>query len=155
MSINAAFAALRAKEHAFFWHPAAQMADYVEKDPCIMVRGEGYRVWDFNGKEYIDGNSGVWCVSLGYGQQRLIDAAQKQLLALPYSSLFAFVHEPAIELCARLVELMPDRRGKVFLVTDGSEAIDTAIKLVRQLLRQNGQSPTASHFVASRRLPRT
>jgi adenosylmethionine-8-amino-7-oxononanoate aminotransferase len=140
MSDSDHFRELLDKDRQYFWHPATQMNAYLKSESIIIARGEGYKLWDISGKEYIDGNSGVWCVNLGYAQQRLIDAALNQLTTLPYTSLFAFVHEPAIELSAKLVDLMPNRQGKAFFVTDGSEAIETAIKMVRQLFIQNGES---------------
>lgn len=131
---------LKQKDKTYFWHPSVQMAEYAKSDSIIIARGEGYRLWDTDGNEYIDGNSGVWCVNLGYSQQRLVEAVARQVECLPYASLSAFSHEPAVELAARLAHLAPDPPGHVFYATSGAEAVEAAIKMSRQYFRQNGQA---------------
>jgi len=95
----------------------------------IIERGEGVRVWDQGGRSYIEGMAGLWCCGLGFGEPELIEAARRQMEALPYYHLFGGrSHEPAIELAERIKELAPDM-ARVIFQSSGSEANDTQIKL--------------------------
>ena len=96
-----------------------------------MERGKGIHMFDDRGKDYIDGLAGLWCVSLGYSEERLIEAAAKRMRELPFSHIFGGrSHGPAIELAERLKEVSPFAASKVFFANSGSEANDTQIKLV-------------------------
>jgi 4-aminobutyrate--pyruvate transaminase len=97
----------------------------------IITRGRGVNVYDDQGKEYIEGLAGLWCVSLGFNEPRLVDAARRQLETLPYYHSFTSKsHGPAIELAERILDLLPETMSKVLFSNSGSEANDTAIKLV-------------------------
>ena len=99
--------------------------------PHILQSGKGVYVYDDTGKEFIEGMAGLWCTSLGYGEERLIGAATEQLRKLAYSHLFAGKsHDPVIDLAERLIELAPVPMSKVFFNNSGSEGNDTVIKLV-------------------------
>ena len=88
-------------------------------------------MYDDTGKEFIEGMAGLWCTSLGYGEERLIEAATEQLKKLAYSHLFAGKsHDPVIDLAERLVDMAPAPMSKVFFNNSGSEGNDTVIKLV-------------------------
>src|SRR6187399_1159754 len=96
-----------------------------------IVRGAGTRVYDEDGREYLEGTSGLWCVSLGFSEERLADAAARQLRTLPYYQLFnQRTHDVAERLARRLVALCPAGLSHVLFANSGSEANDTAIKLV-------------------------
>jgi 4-aminobutyrate---pyruvate transaminase len=119
------------RDVAYQLHPYTNLAKFETDGPLIMSRGQGVHVWDENGKEYIEGLAGLWCVSLGYGEKRLIAAAAAQMEKLAYYHLFnSKSHEPAIELAERLLPLMPVPMSKVFFNNSGSEANDTAMKIV-------------------------
>ena len=76
-------------------HPYTNLAKHREVGPVILERGRGIRVFDNRGRDYIDAMAGLWCVSLGYSEERLIEAAAKQMRELPYSHIFAGrSHEP-------------------------------------------------------------
>src|SRR5208337_1138144 len=93
--------------------------------------GKGIYVEDDDGKSYIEAVSGLWSISLGFGQERLANAAYKQLMELPSYHLFRQMSHPrAIELAENLLSLAPVPMSKVFFANSGSEANDTAIKLV-------------------------
>ena len=97
----------------------------------IITHGRGVNVYDDQGKEYIEGLAGLWCVSLGFSEPRLVEAARRQMETLPYYHAFASKsHGPAIDLAERILDLLPDTMSKVFFNNSGSEANDTAIKLV-------------------------
>jgi 4-aminobutyrate--pyruvate transaminase len=112
-------------------HPYTNLAKHEVDGPLIISRGQGVRVWDDQGKEYIEGLAGLWCVSLGYGEKRLIEAAKAQMEKLAYYHLFnSKSHEGAIELAERILALMPVPMSKVFFNNSGSEANDTAVKII-------------------------
>src|SRR5258708_3294105 len=95
-----------------------------------IVKGDGVRVYDEHGHGYLEGTSGLWCVSLGFSEDRLIEAADRQLRELPYYQTFnQRTNEPAERLANRLAELVSPL-STVFFGNSGSEANDTAIKLV-------------------------
>src|SRR5579885_1775860 len=95
------------------------------------AEGKGIYVKDDAGKEYVEGLAGLWCVSLGYGEERLIEAATKQMRKLPYYHIFNHKsHNPSIDLAERLLRLLPVKLSKVLFNNSGSEANDTAVKLV-------------------------
>jgi 4-aminobutyrate--pyruvate transaminase len=112
-------------------HPYTNLVKHRETGPLVLDRGKGIYVYDDHGKEYIDGLASLWCVSLGYGEERLVEAAARQMRQLPFTHIFAGrSHEPAIELAEKLKEVAPFASSKVFFANSGSEANDTQIKLV-------------------------
>jgi 4-aminobutyrate--pyruvate transaminase len=122
---------LSARDRAALIHPMTDLVRHAEEGPLTIVRGEGVRVEDEEGKSYIEAVSGLWSISLGFGQKRLADAAYKQLIELPGYHLFRHKSHPrAIELAERLLALAPAPMSKVFFANSGSEANETAVKLV-------------------------
>jgi len=89
------------------------------------------RVWDDAGRSYLEGLAGLWCTALGWTQPRLVDAALRALHQLPaYHSFGGKAVGPAIDLAERLIALAPVPMSKVLFANSGSEANDTAIKLI-------------------------
>jgi adenosylmethionine-8-amino-7-oxononanoate aminotransferase len=89
--------------HAFLDQRALNL-----EGPRVMVRGAGLNLWDSEGKQYLDGMSGLWCTNLGYGRPELISAATRQMEQLSYYNLFFHTTHPAVlELSERLFELLP------------------------------------------------
>ncbi len=120
-----------ARDIAYHIHGQTNMGAHEKIGPTVIERGDGVRVYDDNGKEYIEGLAGLWSVSLGFNEQRLIDAATKQLNELPYYHTFAHkVTPPVIDLAEKLVSIAPAGMSKAIFQNSGSEAIDTAMKLV-------------------------
>ncbi len=112
-------------------HPFTNAAQHAQTGPHIFTRGEGIFVFDESGKRYIEGLSGLWCASLGFSEQRLVDAAHRQLKTLPFYHNFAHkAVEPAIDLADYLIARAPVPMSKVFFTNSGSEANDTQVKLV-------------------------
>lgn len=112
-------------------HPYTNLAKHLEKGPKILSHGKGIYVYDEDGKEYIEGLSGLWCTSLGFGEEELVDAAANQMRKLPYYHTFAHkATNPSIELAGKLKEIAPVPVSKVFFANSGSEANDSLIKLV-------------------------
>ncbi|VEP16361.1 Uncharacterized aminotransferase YhxA [Hyella patelloides LEGE 07179] len=112
------------------WHPMVQHKKYERTPPKRMDKANGCYVTDSEGKEYLDGVSGLWCVNVGYGRTELADAAREQLVELSYFPL-VMSHSPAIKLAAKLLELL-QFEGKVHFSNSGSEANETAFKMARQ-----------------------
>ncbi|MDH3452859.1 MAG: aminotransferase, partial [Gammaproteobacteria bacterium] len=112
-------------------HPYTNLAKHLQTGPMMLERGAGIYVWDDQGKQYIEGLSGLWCTALGYGNEELVQVAAEQMRRLPYSHLFASKgHEPAADLAEKLKEMVPFEASKVFFTNSGSEANDTQVKLL-------------------------
>jgi len=119
------------------WHHLAQHQAFAAKGPMIVVEGDGLRLKDINGKEYLDATSGgVWCVNVGYGRDRIADAVCAQLKKMPYFAATA-ANIPFIELAEKVVAAMPGM-SRVYLSNSGSEANEKAFKMVRALAHLSG-----------------
>jgi putrescine aminotransferase len=126
-------ARLQALDRRHHLHPFSDHREIGARGTRIIDRGEGVYVYDAEGRQLLDGMSGLWCVNLGYGRRELIEAAHRQLARLPYyNSFFQCTTAPAIELAALLAELAPSVLDHVFYTNSGSEASDTAIRMVRR-----------------------
>ena len=120
-----------ARDVAYLVHPYTNFRANEEHGPMIIERGDGVYVWDNNGKQYIEGMAGLWSTSLGFQHKRLVAAATKQLETLPYYHQFKqSSHLPGIDLAEKLMGLAPSSVSKVFFNNSGSEANDTAIKII-------------------------
>jgi len=96
----------------------------------MIERGQGVRVWDDQGKEYIEGLAGLWSVAVGFGEERLVKAAAEQMAKLPFYHSFSHKSHPsATKLAERLVKLAPGM-GKAHFTSSGSEANDLTVKMV-------------------------
>jgi 4-aminobutyrate--pyruvate transaminase len=121
-----------ARDKAFLMHPMTNLKKHLDIGPTIVTEGNGIYVKDDAGREYIEGMAGLWCTSLGYGEERLIQAAVKQMRTLPYVQQFRHMsHGPGIDLGEKLVGMAPEGITKAFFVNSGSEANDTIVKFVR------------------------
>ncbi|MGE0232456.1 MAG: aminotransferase [Flavobacteriaceae bacterium] len=122
---------LAARDVETLLHPYTNLVRHRDSGPLILESGSGVHVRDAQGREYIDGMSGLWCTSLGYGNEELVEAAAGQMRKLSFAHLFAGKsHDPAIELAEKLKEISPVPASKVFFTNSGSEANDSQIKLV-------------------------
>ena len=111
-------------------HPYTNLEAHRSSGPVILDKGKGIYVHDTTGKKYIEGLAGLWCTSLGYGNEELIEAAREQLSKLSFTHIFSGKsHDPAIELAERIKEISPAPASKVFFTCSGSEANDTQVKL--------------------------
>ncbi len=115
-----------------FWHGFADMHG-VRSNEIVFRRGEGVWIEDVGGRRYLDATAGLWYANVGYGRRSIADAAAEQMVRLSaYSSFGAYTTEPTVELAARLAEMAPMPEAVVFFGSGGSDAIDTAAKLVRR-----------------------
>jgi 4-aminobutyrate--pyruvate transaminase len=116
---------------AYHLHPNTNLRQHQSQGPLVITEGHGIYVKDESGKEYIEAMSGLWCASLGFSEERLVEAAAKQMRLLPfYHSFTNKSHEPVAELAEKLVTMMPVKMSKAFFNNSGSEANDTAVKIV-------------------------
>jgi 4-aminobutyrate--pyruvate transaminase len=121
---------LDALDLARLFHPNTNLAALHASGPLVLARGKGIHVWDTRGKQYIEGMAGLWCTTLGYGDEELAAAAYQQLKTLSFTHLFTGKsHEPAVRLADKLVRMAPFAASRVFFGNSGSDANDTQVKL--------------------------
>ena len=127
-----------AKQHLMLHF--TDMASLVAEGTTIIDRGEGCHVFDVEGRRYIDGLSGLYCVNLGHSHgEEIATAAAEQMARLPFTSNWTVAHPPAIELAAKLAELAPAGLERVFFTSGGAESVESAWKLAVQFHRANGE----------------
>lgn len=111
-------------------HPYTNLATHREQGPFIIEEGKGIYVYDEKGKPYIEGLAGLWCTSLGYGNEELVETAANQMRRLSYTHIFGGKsNDMAIELAEKLKEIVPCEASKMLFCTSGSEANDMQVKL--------------------------
>jgi adenosylmethionine-8-amino-7-oxononanoate aminotransferase len=124
------------------WMHFSRMGSYgPDHEIPIITRGEGCYVYDDHGNRYLDGLSALFCVNAGHGRTELGEAAARQVEELDFYTLWSYAHPRAIELAARIASLAPGDLNRVFFTSGGSEAVESALKLVRSYhrMRGNGQ----------------
>ncbi len=125
---TARWQALDARHHL---HPFTVFRELAATGARIITRGEGCWIEDSEGNRILDGMAGLWCVNLGYGEERLARAAFEQMRELAYyNTFFQCATPPAVELAAAIAGLLPQGFERIFFANSGSEANDTAIKAV-------------------------
>ena len=121
----------QARDIAYFLHPYSNLKLHEEQGPLVITEGKGIYVYDEDGNEYIEGLAGLWCTALGFGEKRLVEAATAELNKLPFFySFFHRSHNKGIDLAEKLIQLAPVPMSKAFFTSSGSEANDSAIKLI-------------------------
>ena len=127
-----------ARDH--LWLHFTRMGDYGESGPPIIVRGEGCYLEDIEGRRYLDALAGLFAVQIGYSYgDEIGEAAAAQLRELPFYTNWSYAHPRAIELAAEVASLAPGDLNRVFFVSGGSEAIESAWKLARQYHAARGE----------------
>ena len=112
-------------------HPYTNHLVHQQIGPKTYVRGDGIYIWDEDDNKFIEGLGGLWCASLGFSEQRLVDAAKRQLETLPFNHSFGGRTAPPVtELAEKLISIAPRPMSKAFFVSSGSEAVDSAVKTV-------------------------
>jgi 4-aminobutyrate--pyruvate transaminase len=121
---------LAARDIAYYFHPATNARRHEKVGPMMIERGQGVRVYDDQGKEYIEGLAGLWSVAVGFGEPRLVKAAAEQMAKLPFYHSFSHKSHPsAVKLAERLVALAPGM-AKAHFTSSGSEANDLVVKMI-------------------------
>ena len=137
-SLNAEELQRAAREH--LWLHFTRMGGYSESDVPVIVRGDGCYLEDSNGKRYLDALAGLFAVNIGYSYgDEIGQAAHEQMRELPFYTNWSSAHPRAIELAATVAELAPGDLTRVFFVSGGSEAIESAWKLARQYHTARGE----------------
>src|SRR5216110_2201167 len=127
-----------AREH--LWLHFTRMSGYRDAEVPIIVRGEGCYLEDVNGKRYLDALAGLFSVNIGYGfGEEIGQAALDQMRELPFYTNWSYAHPRAIELAAEVASLTPGELNRVFFVSGGSEAVESAWKLARQYHTARGE----------------
>ncbi len=127
-----------ARDH--LWLHFTRMSGYAEGEVPIIVRGDGCYLEDINGKRYLDALAGLFAVNIGYGfGDEIGEAAAAQLRELPFYTNWSYAHPRAIELAAEVASVAPGDLNRVFFVSGGSEAVESAWKLARQYHAARGE----------------
>jgi adenosylmethionine-8-amino-7-oxononanoate aminotransferase len=127
-----------ARDH--LWLHFTRMSSYRDAEIPVIVRGDGCYLEDSNGKRYLDALAGLFAVNIGYGfGEEMGEAAAAQMRELPFYTNWSYAHPRAIELAAEVASLAPGDLNRVFFVSGGSEAVESAWKLARQYHAVRGE----------------
>ena len=139
---------LEARDIASLVHMQTNLRRHQEEGPLVIARGQGCRIFDDSGRDYIEAVAGLWCASLGFASERLAQVAYEQMRKLGYYHLYRHrSNEPAIELAETLLRIAPVPMARVVFQCSGSEANDTAIKLAWYYWHALGQ-PQRTKIIA-------
>lgn len=138
---------LQEKDLQYIFHPCAQMKDFEETPPLIITKGEGLYLFDETGKKYMDCISSWWVNLFGHANSRINEVIYKQINTLEHVIFANFGHEPAIELCEHLTEVLPEGINKFLFADNGSSCIEMALKLSFQYHLQTG-NPQKTKFIS-------
>jgi adenosylmethionine-8-amino-7-oxononanoate aminotransferase len=137
-TLSAADLQQAARDH--LWLHFTRMAAYGEAEVPIIVRGDGCYLEDANGKRYLDALAGLFAVNIGYGYgEEVGEAAAAQMRELPFYTNWSYAHPRAIELAREVASVAPGDLNRVFFVSGGSEAVESAWKLARQYHAARGE----------------
>lgn len=133
------------REHLI--HPVMQWRTHERRGATVLQSAKGVYVTDAEGHTLLDGFAGLWCVNVGYGHDTIAEVAAEQMRRLPYATTyFHFASEPVIRLAARLAEIAPGDLDHVFFTLGGSDAVDSAVKMVRYYYNVIGK-PEKKQFI--------
>jgi adenosylmethionine-8-amino-7-oxononanoate aminotransferase len=135
-ALDAATLQEAARDHV--WIHSASWDDVAEDGLHVFDRGEGSTLWDVRGRAYLDGLSGLWVVNAGHGRAEIAEAMATQAARLAYASAASFTTGPAVQLADLLAEVTPGDLERVFFCSGGSEAVETAIKIAKQVQAMRG-----------------
>jgi beta-alanine--pyruvate transaminase len=121
-----------------FWMPFTPNRQF-KSSPRLVATAQGIAYRTPEGREVLDGTSGLWCVGAGHRHPRIAEAMKRQIDTLDFASSFQVGHAGAFELAERIGALAPPGMDRVFLVNSGSEAIDTALKIALAVWRARGE----------------
>ncbi len=121
-----------------FWMPFTANRQF-KKNPRMFVAADGMYYTTGDGRQVLDGTSGLWCVNAGHNQPRIVEAIAKQAAELDYAPAFQMGHPKAFELANRLVDMAPEGMDHVFYTNSGSESVETALKIAIAYHRARGE----------------
>jgi adenosylmethionine-8-amino-7-oxononanoate aminotransferase len=141
-----------ARDH--LWLHFTRMSAYEGAEVPIIVRGDGCYLEDSNGKRYLDALAGLFSVNIGYGYgEEMGEAAAAQMRELPFYTNWSYAHPRAIELASEIASLTPGDLNRLFFVSGGSEAVESAWKLARQYYSARGEQRVHAAIATSTGLP--
>lgn len=121
-------------------HPFSDNASLQKEGVRVMVKAKGIYLYDEDGQKIIDAMAGLWCVNIGYGCNKLVKAATKQMDKLPfYNTFFKTTHPAVIKLSKKLIKITPPQFNYVFYTNSGSESIDTMMRMVQHYWNSLGR----------------
>ncbi|MET3119908.1 beta-alanine--pyruvate transaminase [Undibacterium sp. GrIS 1.8] len=120
-----------------FWMPFSANRQYKAK-PRLMVAAEGMHYTTDDGRQILDGTAGLWCVNAGHGHPHIVKAIQTQAARMDFAPTFQMGHPLAFEAASKLVSIAPEGLNRVFFCNDGSEGVDTALKMALAYHRVRG-----------------
>jgi len=137
----------QALDAAHHIHPFSDTAALNKEGVRVITCADGVYLWDSEGERLLDGMSGLWCVQVGYGNHELAEAGYEALKQLPYYNHFFKTSNPyTIELAAKLAQFLPEGHERVLFANSGSEANDTALKLIRYYWNLKGRPEKKIHL---------
>jgi beta-alanine--pyruvate transaminase len=122
-----------------FWMPFTANRQF-KSAPRLLVAAEGVHYTSHDGRQILDGSSGLWCVNAGHGRKSIVEAIQRQAAELDFAPTFQMGHPKAFDLASRVAALMPGDLNRVFFTNSGSEAADTALKIAIAYHRARGEA---------------
>lgn len=134
-------------DRRYLWHPYTPMDEYEQSEPLVIARASGARLFDADGRSFLDGNASWWVSALGHNHPRLVEALARQANMLCHTALAGITHEPAALLAEEFIAICPPGLSRAFLSDDGSTAVEVAVKMATQFWAQNGR-PGRTRFVS-------
>jgi adenosylmethionine-8-amino-7-oxononanoate aminotransferase len=129
-------------------HPYTDFSTFAQEGSQVIVRGDGMHVTDAEGRRYLDGIAGLWCVNIGHGREEMAEALARQVRELAYYNPFGHTtSDAAAELGSRLSSLSPGDLNHMFFTTGGSTANDVAVRLAHFYFHQRGM-PQKRHVIS-------
>jgi beta-alanine--pyruvate transaminase len=122
-----------------FWMPFTANRQFKTK-PRMLVSAQGMHYTSDDGRKILDGTSGLWCVNAGHNHPKIVEAIQTQAATMDYAPPFQMAHPKAFEAASALVSIAPEGMNRVFFCNDGSEAVDSALKIALAYFRMRGDS---------------
>ncbi|MGA1154968.1 MAG: aminotransferase [Burkholderiaceae bacterium] len=139
---------LQARDAKSVVHGLTNLHLHAKRGATVIQSGEGVWVKDSNGKSYLEAMSGLWCISLGYGNKRLAEVAYRQMQELAYYPLTNHKsHPPVIALAEKLLSIAPCPMARIWFASTGSEANDCAARLSWYYWNAVGK-PNKSKFIS-------
>jgi len=126
-------------DQAAFWMPFTANRQF-KKAPRLLARAEGMHYWTPEGRQILDGTSGLWCVNAGHCRPKIVEAVKRQVAEMDFAPTFQMGHPVAFEFAERLARVAPEGFSRVFFTNSGSESADTALKIALAYHRARGEA---------------
>ena len=121
-----------------FWMPFTSNREF-KAAPRLLVSAKGMYYKSHDGRDVLDGSAGLWCVNIGHGHPKVVEAIKAQTETLEYAPSFQFSQPLAFDLAQKLAVITPDGMDRIFYTNSGSEAVDTALKIALAYHRIRGE----------------